>query len=149
LVFSHCATPEKRYHVSREEAGGKSGLLHKEQKMSREDDLFGDFDESSNDVDTGQEDTSEPLMDESTDETEAEPVFEEPPRPASPRPKPKAKKKAITKPKPKPKPKAAKKKTSKTKPKPAAKTKTKKKAPATKKKAPAAKKKAARAKPKK
>ena len=131
--------------MSREEAGGKSGLLHKETKMSREDDFFGDLDESSHDMDTGQEDTSEPLMDESPDETEAEPVFKEPPRPASPRPKPKAKKKAKTKPKPKPKakPKPAKKKTSKTSRKPAAKKKTKKKAPAAKKK------KAARAKPKK
>src|SRR5579862_5677549 len=112
LVFSHCAGPEKRYHVSRHErlrakckaerpkselmqarqgaaikkrGRRNSGLLHKETKMSREDDFFGDYDESSNDVDTGQEDTSEPLLDESPDEPEAEPVFEEPPRPASPR----------------------------------------------------------------
>jgi outer membrane biosynthesis protein TonB len=141
--MSGCECKPDRAQPSIEEAGGNSGLLHKEKEMSREDDFFGDFDESSNDVDTGQEDTSEPLMDESTDETEAEPVFEEPPRPASPRPKPKAKKKAITKPKPKPKPKAAKKKTAKTKPKPPAKKKTKKKAPVAKKK------KAARPKPKK
>jgi hypothetical protein len=93
--------------------------------MSREDDFFGDYDGSSNDMDTGQEDTSEPLMDESLDETERQPVFQEPPKPASPAPRPKAKKKAT-----KPKPKAAKKKTSK---KPAAK-KTKKKAPVAKKK---------------
>ena len=129
-MFSHCAGLEKRYHVSRDEAGGTGGLLHKETKMSREDDFLGDYDESSNDMDTGQEDTSEPLMDESLDETEPQPAFQEPPRPASPAPRPKAKKKAT-----KPKPKAAKKKkkTSKTSPKPAAK-KTKKKAPAAKKK---------------
>ena len=105
--------------------------------MSREDDFFGDYDESSTDIDTGQEDTSEPLIEESLEITEVEPVFEEPPRPASPRRRPKAKKKAT-----KPKPKAAKKKTSKPARKPAAK-KTKKKAPVAKKK------KAARAKPKK
>ena len=103
--------------------------------MSREDDFFGDYDESSNDTGTGQEDTSEPLMDESTEEPEAAPVFEEPPRPASPRPRPNAKKKA-TKPKPK-----AKKKTVK---KPAKKT----RKPAPKKKAPAAKKKKKAGKPK-
>ena len=122
-----------------------SGLLHKERKMSREDDFFGDFEESSNDIDTGQEDTSEPLMDESPDEPEAVPVFEEPPRPASrsPRPRPKAKKKAT-----KPKPKAAKKKTAKKPAKPAKKT--RKPAPKKKKKAPAAKKKkAGKPKPKK
>ena len=98
-------------------------------KMSREDDFFGDYDGSSNDMDTGQEDTSEPLMDESLDETEPQPVFQEPERPASPGRRPKAKKKKATKPKPK----AAKKKTSKTSRKPAAK-KSKKKAPAAKKK---------------
>ena len=102
-------------------------------KMSKEDDFFGDYDGSSNDVDTGQEDTSEPLIGESP---EAEPVFEETPRPAKPKPRPKPKKKTKTKPKPKPKaakkPKPAKKKkTSKTSRKPVAK---KKKAPAAKKK---------------
>ena len=40
--------------------------------MSREDDFFGDYDESSNDIDTGHEETSEPLTGESPDETEAE-----------------------------------------------------------------------------
>jgi hypothetical protein len=104
--------------------------------MSREDDFFGDYDESSTDTENGQEDTSGPLIEESLEITEVEPVFEEPPRPVSPRPRPKAKKKVT-----KPKPKAAKKKTSKPFRKPAKKTKTK--APAAKKK------KASRAKPKK
>src|SRR5437870_7168462 len=100
--------------MSREEAGGSSGLLHKETSMSREDDFFGDFNESLDDIDTGQEDTSEPLMDESPAEMEHEPALEEPARPAAPaarpKPKPKPKKKATTKPKAK----AKKKKASKT-----------------------------------
>jgi len=84
--------------MSREEAGGSSGLLHKEMRMSRrEDDFFGDFNDSPDDVDTGQEDTSEPMMGDST----AEPApVSEPARPTAPRAKPKAKKKAKTKPKP-------------------------------------------------
>src|SRR5215475_2554396 len=96
--------------------------------MSKEDDFFGDYDESPSDVDTEQEDTSEPLMDESSDESEVEPVFEEPARPDVTRAKPRAKKKA-TKPKPK-----AKKKTSKTSRKPAARKTSKKKVTSAKKK---------------
>ena len=110
--------------------------------MSREDDFFGDFNESLDDIDTGQEDTSEPLMDESPAEMEHEPALEEPARPAArpkPKPKPKAKKKATTKPKAK----AKKKKASKTTRKPAPKKTAKKKATTAKKK------KAARPKPKK
>jgi hypothetical protein len=117
--------------MSREEAGGNSGLLHKETRMSREDDFFGDFNESPDDVETGQDDTSEPLMDEHPAE-EHQPPLQEPARPAAPRAKPKAKKKAKT----------AKKKVSKTARKPAAKKTAKKTA---KKKA----KKTGRAKPKK
>jgi hypothetical protein len=109
--------------------------------MSREDDFFGDFNESLDDIDTGQEDTSEPLMDESPGEMEHEPALEEPERPAAPtaRPKPKAKKKATAKPKAK----AKKKKASKTTRKPAPKKTAKKKATTAKKK------KSARPKPKK
>jgi hypothetical protein len=118
----------KRERDSAKPQAEGAAFKKKEMKMSREDDFFGDYDGSSNDMDTGQEDTSEPLMDESLDETERQPVFQEPPKPASPAPRPKAKKKST-----KPKPKAAKKKTSKTSRKPAAK-KTKKKAPAAKKK---------------
>ena len=76
--------------MSREEAGGKSGLLHKEIRMSREDDFFGDLNESPDDPDTGQEDTSEPLMEDSPAETEPAPASE-PARPTAPRAKPKAK----------------------------------------------------------
>jgi len=91
--------------------------------MSREDDFFGDFNESPDDVDTGQEDTSEPLMEEPA-EIEPMPAYQEPARPAAPKPKPKAKKKAKTKPKPKPKArKKVAKKTAKKKTKPAKKKK--------------------------
>ena len=114
--------------MSREEAGGKSGLLHKEMRMSREDDFFGDFNESPDDLDTGQEDTSEPLMEDSPAETEPAPASE-PARPTAPRAKPKAKKKAKIKPKP-----TAKKKVSKISRKPAAKKTAKKKTTAAKKK---------------
>src|SRR5205085_4015729 len=84
-------------------------------RMSKEDDFFGDFNDSPDDVDTGQEDTSEPLMEDEPAETEPAPASE-PARPTAPRAKPKAKKKAKTKPKP-----MAKKKVSKTTRKPAAK----------------------------
>jgi hypothetical protein len=123
LAFSHCTPLKKRYYVSREEAGGNSGLLHKEMIMSREDDFFGDFNESTDDVDTGQEGTSEPLMDESPAE-EPKPPMHEPARPTAPRAKPKAKKKAKT----------AKKKVAKTTRKPAPKKPAKKKTTAAKKK---------------
>ena len=93
--------------------------------MSREDDFFGDYDESPDNAGTGQ-DTSEPLI-ESPAETEPVPAFGEPPRPARPRARPK--KKAKTKPKAKPKAKAKKK---------PAKKKAKKKATAAKKKKKAA-----------
>ena len=123
-----------RYYVSRQsEAGGSSGLLQKEKRMSREDD-FDDIVGSPDDLDAAQDDTSEPLLeDESVDESPAtdigyverarvlpaEPVEEEMPAPAA-RKVAKKKKKATAKPKPKPKPKP------KTKPKPKAKKKTKK-----------------------
>jgi hypothetical protein len=119
----------------RYEAGGSSGLLQKEMRMSREDD-FDDIMDSREDKNTGH-DNSEPLLeDESLDESSgvhvetvpgaAEPVEEMPP----PRRKPavKKKKKAV-----KPARKPAKKKTAK-----------KKKTTAKKKKKPAAKKKKAR-----
>ena len=106
--------------MSREEAGGNSGLLHKEMRMSREDDFFGDLNDSPDDLDTGQEDTYEPMRGDST----AEPApVSEPARPTAPRAKPKAKKKAKTKPKLI----AKKKKVSKTTRKPAAKKIAKKK----------------------
>ena len=84
--------------------------------MSREDDFFGDFNESPDDIETGHEDTSGPLMDESPAE-EPKPPMQEPSRPAAPRAKPKAKKKAKT----------AKKKVAKTTRKPAPKKTAKKK----------------------
>jgi hypothetical protein len=117
--------------MSREEAGGNSGLLHKETRMSREDDFFGDFNESPDDVDTGQEDTSEPMMEE-PDETEPAPASE-PARPTAPKARPKAKKKPAGKPKVTAK-KTAKKKVSKTVRKPAAKKTAKKKTTTAKKK---------------
>jgi len=100
--------------------------------MSREDDFFGDYDESPDNAGTGQEDTSEPLI-ESPAETEPKPAFGEPTRPARPRARPRPKKKAKAKTKPK----------AKAPKKPAPKKKAKKKATAAKKK------KAARPKPKK
>jgi len=100
-----------------------SGLLHKEMRMSREDDFFGDFHESPDNTGTGQEGTSQPLIHEPT---EPQPSPEAPARPTAPRAKPRAKKKAKTKPK-------AKKKVSKKTRKPAAR-KTKKKKPAAKRK---------------
>jgi len=153
-----------RYYVSRQsEAGGSSGLLQKEKRMSREDD-FDDIVGSPDDLDAAQDDTSEPLLeDESVDESPAtdigyverarvlpaEPVEEEMPAPAA-RTVVKKKKKAAAKPKPKPKPKAKKKTKKAAKParKPAAKKTAKKPA---KKKAtkPAAKKKAGKPRPKK
>ncbi len=99
--------------------------------MSREDDFFGDYDESPDNAGAGQEDTSEPMI-ESPAETGPEPAAEEPTRPAAPRARPRPKKKAKTKTKTKPK----------AKKKPAPKKKATKK-PAAKKK------KAARPKPKK
>jgi hypothetical protein len=111
---------QTRYDVSRDEAGGKSGLLHKEIRMSREDDFLGDFHESPDDTETGQEDTSEPLMEKLPAEPLGAPPSQEPARPARPKPKPKAKKKAKTRPK-------AKKKVSKTTRKPAKKKTAKKK----------------------
>jgi len=126
----------------RYEAGGSSGLLQKEMRMSREDD-FDDIMDSREDTNTGHDDNSEPLLeDESLDESSGvhvetvpaavEPVEEMPP----PRRKPtaKKKKKAV-----KPARKPAKKKTAKKK-----KTTAKKKTIAKKKKKPAAKKKKAR-----
>src|SRR5438874_11962732 len=45
-------------------------------RMSKEDDFFGDFNDSPDDVDTGQEDTSEPLMEDEPAETEPAPASE-------------------------------------------------------------------------
>ena len=92
--------------------------------MSREDDFFDDFNESPDDLDTGQDDTSEPLIEESI---ETELVFDEPEPPAASAVKPTPKKKAQPKPK-------AKKKVSKTARKPASKKPAKKKVVAKKKK---------------
>ena len=69
--------------LCREEAGGNSGLLHKEMRMSKEDDFFGDFNESPDDMETGQEDTSEPLREESPAETEPAPPSQQPARPTA------------------------------------------------------------------
>src|SRR5262245_38258938 len=130
----------------------KSAAFHKELIMSREDD-FDDIMDSPDDMDAGQDDTSEPLLDDESldesDETQSGTSAiididtgeeeEVPPPPRPPRkPAPKKKKKAAVKPsaeKPKTKPK---KKAAKPAKKPAAKKKTAKKAP------PARKKKAAR-----
>ena len=130
------------YYVSRRyEAGGSSGLLQKEMRMSREDDFDDIMD--SRDTNTGQNDTNEPLLeDESLDESsgvqvETVPGVEsEEKMPPPPRRKPtvKKKKKAV-----KPARKPAKKKTAKKK------TTAKKRTTAKKKKTrPAAKKKKAR-----
>src|SRR6185295_19406948 len=82
LRFSHCATRQKRYYVSREnEAGitrtierpsaptgcasgpGQTRSHYKGDGMSREDD-FDDVMDSPDEVDAGQDDTSEPLLEE-------------------------------------------------------------------------------------
>src|SRR5262245_3533918 len=139
-----------KYYVSHKKGPRKPrpSAQGEEKRMSREDD-FDDIMDS--DVgDTGQDDTSEPLLeDESMDEpmadeaevvgstpVVAESVEEERPAPSR-RPAEKKKKKAVAKPKAKPK--AKKKKTAKPARKPAAKKTAKK--PAKKKKRPAAKKK--------
>jgi hypothetical protein len=109
LPFSHCATAQKRYHVSREnEARGSTGLLHKEKHMSREDD-FDDIMDSSDEMDAGHEDTSEPLLDESpADEVDVvvtgillqetdEDELAVPPQRPRPAPKPKTAKKVAKK----------------------------------------------------
>jgi hypothetical protein len=110
------------YYVSRRfKAGGSSGLLQKEMRMSREDDFDDIMD--SRDTSTGHDDNTEPLLeDESQDESSGvqvetvpgvEPEEEMPP----PRRKPTAKKKKkAVKPARKPaKKKTAKKKTAKKK----------------------------------
>ena len=127
------------------EAGASRGLPKKEKRMSREDDFDDIMD--SDEVNAGQDDSSEPLLDlESVDESPADetdleaPEAAEPAAPMTPPPsrKPaKKKKKAVAKPKAK-----AKKKTAKPARKPAKKKTAKK--PAKKKTRPAAKKKKAR-----
>src|SRR5262245_44845523 len=119
-----------RYYVSRKyEAGGIRGLQHKEKRMSREDD-FDDTMDSPDETDTGQDDTSEPLLeDESVDESPTDeardvepisPVVAESTEKMPPaRKTAKKKKKAV--------PKAKKKKTAKPARKPAAKKVVKKK----------------------
>jgi len=83
--------------------------------MSREDDFFGDYDESPDNAGAGQEDTSEPMI-ESPAETGPEPAAEKPTRPAAPRARPRPKKKAKTKTKLKAKKKPAPKKKATKKP---------------------------------
>ena len=92
------------------EAGGIRGLPHKEKRMSREDD-FDDTMDSPDETDTGQDDTSEPLLeDESVDESPTDeardvepisPVVAESTEKMPPARKPtaKKKKKAVAKPK--------------------------------------------------
>ena len=151
-----------RYHVSLEkEAGGSRGLLHKEKRMSREDDFDDIMD--SDVTNPGQDDTSDFLIDDESvglpvDEAEdvetvpkaAELVGEK--MPAPPRKSTaKKKKKAVTKPKAQAKKKvakparkpAAKKTAKKTAKKPTPKKTTAKKTTAKKKTRPAAKKKKA------
>ena len=82
--------------------------------MSREDDFFGDYDESPDNA-GGQEDTSEPMI-ESPAEPRPGPAAEEPTRPAAPRARPRPKKKAKTKTKLKAKKKPAPKKKATKKP---------------------------------
>jgi hypothetical protein len=134
-----------RYDVSRTEAGGSIGLLHKEMGMSREDD-FDDIIDSPDETDTGQEDTSGVLINETSESSVEEPeeveidaiIIEEeeaPPPPSAARKKKKAAKKKVAKKK------VAKKKVAKKK---VAKKKVAKKKVAKKKTRPAPKKKARR-----
>jgi len=92
-----------RYDVSRTEAGCSIGLLHKEMRMSREDD-FDDIMDSPDETDSGHEDTSGGLIDETSESHVEEPeeveidaiIITEEEAPVPPAPKA-AKKKAAKK----------------------------------------------------
>ena len=131
FAVSDCDNGQKRYHVTRDNgARRRSGLLHKEMSMSREDD-FDDIIDSPDEVDAGEEDTSDILMDESSEspvetieaEIETYIITTEPELPAAaPAREPAAKKKKAAS-----KPTAKKKKAAKPARKPAAKKTTAKK----------------------
>jgi hypothetical protein len=93
-----------RYDVSRTQAGGSIGLLHKELGMSREDD-FDDIMDTPDETEAGQDDTSGMVIDETSSveepvEVEVDAIIiteeEEMPAPAAPARKA-AKKKKVAK----------------------------------------------------
>jgi hypothetical protein len=64
------------YHVSRDKGPESSGLFHKEMIMSRKDD-FDDIIDSPDEIDAGQDDTSEPLLDDDSLDESSEGDVEE------------------------------------------------------------------------